>query len=152
MLFSLFLIPHKLLRFWNTTLFWQFMHHLILVPKILYSRKNCQCFCLLRKIHLTNFQNICFILAFKRERKEQILKHLIQPLGRDTLCLTTHRIIPVGNDAVLCCLDFFGVVNHFVQCFSWFCILNKLMLQNQIKKMSNSLIPVTYHKRYLQDK
>lgn len=40
----LFLIPHKLLRFWSTTLFWQFIYHLILVPKILYSRKNCQSF------------------------------------------------------------------------------------------------------------
>lgn len=39
-----FLIPHKLLRFWSTTLFWQFIYHLILVPKILYSRKNCQSF------------------------------------------------------------------------------------------------------------
>lgn len=110
-------------------------------------------FCSLRQIHLTKliFKIIAFsksFLALQSDRKRQILKHLIHN-SRDILCLTAYRIIPVGNDAVLCCLDFFGVVNHFVQYFSWFCILNKLMLQNQIKEMSNSLIPVTYHKTYI---
>lgn len=104
----------------------------------------------------TNFQNNCFFLNHpcSSERKERTNIKTSDTTIRQghIVCMTTHRIIPVGNDAVLCCLDFFGVVNHFVQYFSWFCIFNKLMLQNQIKKMSNSLVPVTYHKRYLWDK